>query len=172
MILQEVTSNEWISTSNEQRVKSYASSLKLKGIHYLRANFLKIYFQFLTLDRQCNGFLRKIFCTITNFHNKLSKIASSNRIHLIFNAPLFSNKSNFYKSAKRSTKSVNLTLTDASGRIKILMFIIISSDFRVCWQIIKRNPESFEKSTKIGPEKEDNLWHQKLHMLAKNVLCC
>ena len=80
-ILQQVMSYEWVSTSNEQRVKSYASSLKLKEIHYLRANFLKIYFQFLTLDRQCNGFLRKIFCTITNFHNKLSKLAPSNRIH-------------------------------------------------------------------------------------------
>ena len=41
---------------------------------------------------------------------------------------------------------------------------VISPDFGVCWQIFKRNPESFEKSTKIGPEKENNLY-------IKNRIC-
>ena len=74
-------------------------------MHYARANFLKMYFQFSTLDIQCNGLLRKIFYAIINLHNKLSKLASSNRIHLTFNVLLFSNKTKFYISVKRSTKT-------------------------------------------------------------------
>ena len=124
---------------------------------------------FLTLDIQCNVFTRKTFCSITNFHNKLSKLMSSNRIYLIFNARFFSNKNNLYISSKRSTKTFKRYLFD---RVKILIFVLpfwFSSLFankeEETWKVWK-------KSIKIKLEKESKLRHQKFVYVSKNVLHC
>ena len=110
-------------------------------MYYLSANFLKICFQFSTLDIQWNGYLRKIFCKVTNFHNKLSKLASSNRMHLIFNASFFQIRTISIYLQKDLRKRVSLSLNDVFDRIKILLLFICLLIFRVCWQIIKRKPE-------------------------------
>ena len=49
-----------------------------------------------------NNFLEKIFCTVTNVLNKLSKLRHQTEYILFLNS-LFLNKNKFYKSAERST---------------------------------------------------------------------
>ena len=43
--------------------------------------------------------------------------------------------------------------------------LIISSDIRVCWQIIKRKPENFEKKQKIKTQEREQI------VTSKNCIC-
>ena len=47
--------------------------------------------------------------------------------------------------------------------------LVISPDFRVCWQIIKVKPEEFE-AQKWDLRRRTSRGIEKLHMPAKNVL--
>ena len=49
--------------------------------------------------------------------------------------------------------------------------LLISSDFRVCWQMVKKKPENFEKKTeKKYLRKKSSYDNKKLHMSAN--MCC
>ena len=114
---------------------------------------------------QCKAFIRKTFYTITNFHNKLSKLMSSNRIYLNFNALFFQIISRYLQNDLR--KRLNVTLNDIFGRMKILMLVL-----SVWFSSLFANKQ--KKTWKFWKKHKNKTWEKfdikNLHVLAKT--CC